>query len=580
MEGLISTADHVLPVVVRYVLISAASILVVFGAWFLLSMLWARGSQEGVAIRPFVIVDSTGDLKNGEIGLTRMLHARINDLQKQLDRSIEVLDRARAGDDPAGSASAQVPYSDTQITKGPQARLPGFFYDSSVIKTNPLKLTIQGVDVGSLLSWLAERTAPKVRGVIFTMYIGKEGVAIAGDIGDIGVQDVETIWVPAQGQSMTEAIDELALRLVRLKLEEKNAWMADLSPNDFKVLIDKLKATEDKREAFHSEAVRRKHFAELYHYFAATVRRFDRLPGLVILTAQTARLSGDLDAALRFLRIALNQEEGSKIPRRDEGRLAALKTSIADVEAALAAKTGVALTAAADASSVLPRRLLTSDFTPAAIAILRNVFSALYMTEGSESFTAIASLYTGYAHHGSPLFLPWNRAFLVHLERAGRKRDNRFVLACWDWTEGKVPEIFTAEEAPDGVPNPLFSGPIDNETGKWTTRGKWQGGVALPSKNVIERGLAIPTYPHFRAYVEQQLNNLPHVFVGGDMATFKSAFDPLFYAHRCQVDRIWSIWQIDHPDAKISNDLLDEPLEPFGITVRDVLDTKALGYVY
>jgi hypothetical protein len=135
MEYLISSIIQTLPIVVRYVFISAASILVVYAAWALLSMLWGHRSQEGFAIRPFIIVDFGSKLANGEIGFARILRARIYDLQKQLDQSIQVLERARAGDDSSGSSSSDDRTFDAPIIRAALIRPPGFFLDPVIKKT-------------------------------------------------------------------------------------------------------------------------------------------------------------------------------------------------------------------------------------------------------------------------------------------------------------------------------------------------------------------------------------------------------------------------------------------------------------
>ena len=59
-----------------------------------------------------------------------------------------------------------------------------------------------------------------------------------------------------------------------------------------------------------------------------------------------------------------------------------------------------------------------------------------------------------------------------------------------------------------------------------------------------------------------------------------AAFDPVFFAHHCMIDRIWYLWQVRWGIDRIPPALLDLALAPFGKTVRDVLDVQALGYEY
>ena len=59
-----------------------------------------------------------------------------------------------------------------------------------------------------------------------------------------------------------------------------------------------------------------------------------------------------------------------------------------------------------------------------------------------------------------------------------------------------------------------------------------------------------------------------------------AAYDPLFWFLTANVDRLWSLWQARHGGTKIADNILDQKLEPFDKTVRDVLDTEKLGYSY
>ncbi len=90
-----------------------------------------------------------------------------------------------------------------------------------------------------------------------------------------------------------------------------------------------------------------------------------------------------------------------------------------------------------------------------------------------------------------------------------------------------------------------------------------------------------------------QLHNRVHLWVGGNMMPMTSPDDPVFFLHHCFVDKIWADWQaqqlIDNPDAKPHyaperqgppGHNLDDQLNPWKRTIRDVLDISALGYSY
>jgi tyrosinase len=93
--------------------------------------------------------------------------------------------------------------------------------------------------------------------------------------------------------------------------------------------------------------------------------------------------------------------------------------------------------------------------------------------------------------------------------------------------------------------------------------------------------LGLSDFQDFSTQLEQQLHNAVHGWVGGAMGSVPiAAFDPIFYAHHTMVDRIWRLWQQRHgqpgPPAGASATVLD----PFPMTVGDVLDVAVLGYDY
>jgi hypothetical protein len=95
----------------------------------------------------------------------------------------------------------------------------------------------------------------------------------------------------------------------------------------------------------------------------------------------------------------------------------------------------------------------------------------------------------------------------------------------------------------------------------------WQGGLkrnignvsGLPSGTAIRAALAITTYPAFQNGVESgnglpagnnQMHNGMHGWIGGHMGNATaSPFDPFFYLHHCNIDRLWAMWQVDGHDT-------------------------------
>ncbi|KAH9250017.1 hypothetical protein BASA83_001070 [Batrachochytrium salamandrivorans] len=58
-----------------------------------------------------------------------------------------------------------------------------------------------------------------------------------------------------------------------------------------------------------------------------------------------------------------------------------------------------------------------------------------------------------------------------------------------------------------------------------------------------------PSYTAFRVALEDHPHNLIHAAVGGDMSgTSTSTNDPIFFLHHRNLDRLWAVWQQQHPN--------------------------------
>lgn len=193
--------------------------------------------------------------------------------------------------------------------------------------------------------------------------------------------------------------------------------------------------------------------------------------------------------------------------------------------------------------------------------------------------------------HGTPYFLPWHRAYLYFFERALRDRVPDATLTWWDWRVHDIPPLF-GDETADNTPNPLHSAPVDPlalEQGHNArppidvppnTERQPSAPAALPSRNEVAAVLERGDFVDFTAAVEA-LHDRVHGWVGGHMGIIAfAAFDPIFWAHHSMIDRLWRIWQLQHPGALPPSAILDQALPPFRMTVRQTLDNTALGYDY
>lgn len=214
--------------------------------------------------------------------------------------------------------------------------------------------------------------------------------------------------------------------------------------------------------------------------------------------------------------------------------------------------------------------------------------------------------------HVGPLFLPWHRAYLYFFELALQDagQDTTVTLPWWDWITdpaqpSEIPAAYAMQPA-NGQPNPLYQGPIIN-----IPESQWDGareaiatgtGIdpgplpavtfrqpgalptappGLPTPKEVNDALSAPNYVDFSQRIEQ-IHNGVHVWVGGTMSEIPvAAYDPLFYAHHTMIDRLWWLWQLQHPGAGPPARYLNAPLPPFpSLTVGGTLDMNNLGYEY
>jgi tyrosinase len=182
------------------------------------------------------------------------------------------------------------------------------------------------------------------------------------------------------------------------------------------------------------------------------------------------------------------------------------------------------------------------------------------------------------------LFLPWHRAYLLYFERVALSANHDAVLPWWDWTsdlshQSGLPGAFESGPA-DG---PLRSGPVPPalRTNPARTTRNPRPASLLPTKGAIEDLLQnATTFDDFSSQI-QNVHDGVHGWVRGDMGQIaSSAFDPIFWAHHCMIDRLWYLWQVRHGVDNIPPSYLSRTLAPWRLTVGDVLDVRRLGYTY
>jgi hypothetical protein len=606
---------------VRWLVLISSTILVLFVTWLVLSFLW--GDEKAVSIRPFIIVDPSGKLKNAESGFAQILSVQSTQLEVQNFAARALLSSAASGQILKPQAEAlTVPVQPLHIklvrfVQSILGRSQEDKGDEHQLKLRPnlrplsplqaaqekVELKVEGVDVPGVISWIKGQLTPSQTGLAFTAYISNDNhITITGDISDMKIDGMSTIYLslkdardPSSKDSTIAALDELAWRLFQLRMAGDDSHLRDLPPTEFRTFVDHLRQTADLLVRVTPQTGDLERYRNLSAYFAAVPAEHDDWLAMTILAAETARLGGDYETAVKYFRIALDHETRLSPSKQDNTRKKLVNESLVVATSAAAAllQTKASLTKQPE---LITRHILDDTGDASAVENLRRGFQALYDIKGEGGYIAIAGL------HGIPgwyswnhdrnsrstanlnLFLPWVRAYLLNFERAARRKVPDFALLCWDWTKGGIPKSFTAPKLPDGSANPLAAAFIDLPQSKppirqFTVRHPGPAG-ALPSAQSIADVLSIDNWADFSAALEN-LSDQAHGWTGGDMGIVSTtSYDPLFYAHSCNVDRLWATWQKKNGISTIDPSLLDVVLDPFGIKVRDILDTKQLGYDY
>ncbi len=244
------------------------------------------------------------------------------------------------------------------------------------------------------------------------------------------------------------------------------------------------------------------------------------------------------------------------------------------------------------------------EMTPLQVENLRDAFAAMQSTPDDRGYGRYAGIHglplpmECAVAHGQPSFLPWHRAYLARFEQALRDTGHDVMLPWWDWTRvPAIPAAFAEPTRRDGQPNPLYSAAIlpaamaegsnsDRAEVRWlaaqaqTVRQPGRSGSRLPVASEIALALEYTDYEQFNENLDDY-HGMIHGWVGGHMGFIPfAAFDPIFWAHHCMVDRIWRIWQGRHPQASFPESLRGKTMTPFNLKAGEVLDATALGYDY
>jgi len=241
----------------------------------------------------------------------------------------------------------------------------------------------------------------------------------------------------------------------------------------------------------------------------------------------------------------------------------------------------------------------------------------------------VQQTYWKQCQHGTWYFLPWHRGYLLGLEAVVRSfvvaagGPSDWALPYWNYfdpSENQLPPAFAATTWPDGGSNPLYTperyGPngdgnvyvdltqVDEKAmylGYFTGRT-----MASPGIGGLDTGFSHSGQNH--SALEQQPHDMVHGLVGGQKGNEQTGplgwmadpttagFDPIFWLHHANLDRLWAVWNTMAPTntdpidpkwvngpASIGEREFIVPMpggSDYVYTPKMVEDTTALSYMY
>jgi tyrosinase len=253
------------------------------------------------------------------------------------------------------------------------------------------------------------------------------------------------------------------------------------------------------------------------------------------------------------------------------------------------------VTAPAAAPGAITHRKNILDLSAAELAALRDAFAKVYQLNDDRGYQYHAGIHgyplPVYCQHGTPLFAVWHRPYLYLFEKALQDQVPGVTLPYWDWTApeaqtNSLPQAYTDQNYKDASgeskPNPLYQSVITFQGTEYNQTSRDPGTLSTLKTlaRMVVSAQRQTSYVKYSAALENPHNGL-HGFVGGTMGIIPyAAYDPIFWAHHANVDRLFSEWQGANPDVQPPASIMSTALAPFGMTVSQIWNMKNLGYDY
>jgi tyrosinase len=213
----------------------------------------------------------------------------------------------------------------------------------------------------------------------------------------------------------------------------------------------------------------------------------------------------------------------------------------------------------------------------------------------NRNWTNQANVHLNHCPHGNWLFLPWHRAYIYRFEEICRELtgSTTFAMPYWNWTKNpQIPAVFfdtssslydpTRTATPSATISPFATGQpvIDGILS--------QPNFLLFASGSISATAGQRTFSQYDP-LEGNPHNSVHGFVGGNMGTYLSPLDPIFWTHHNMVERTWVDWnmKLGNPNTNDSawtnrqfTDFFDRHGNPVTVTVFEMILYPLLTYRY
>jgi tyrosinase len=237
------------------------------------------------------------------------------------------------------------------------------------------------------------------------------------------------------------------------------------------------------------------------------------------------------------------------------------------------------------------------------ITTYKNAVAAMKALPSSDprSWEGQANIHFNKCIHRNWLWLPWHRAYLLYLERICRKLtgDDKFALPYWNWTtHPAVPDPFWDTSSPLYDPNRGGLAQSDQADSSYIGETVVQNILNETNFELFASGPPPTSDLHAGPDATGMLEGTPHNNIHGfcsgpmftgDMGSFHSPRDPVFYTHHNMLDCLWAHWNIDLNNANTNDpswtnfsitDFVDENGNPVTVSAATTVLYPIFSYQF